>query len=171
MRAFFQIILVAMGLLASLPAAMRSNIDEHQFLDNLRQEMAPVVFSGPLSLANLNLNLSGSVVAAQPGEQLFGMLNFEYDKTTLDPDTLNQIVIGFEEMGAQKCIFNEPSYRCAEGITSFFLNVPSEPGLYEVQCRFEQANNPIEAISSWDTSEVMVIGKVLVREHRGMCDD
>lgn len=140
--------------------------EEHQLLDRLKKETPPVVHSGPLALANLNLNHQGNVIVANPGEKVFGMLNFHYDSDGLEPESLNQIVIGFSEVGAQKCIFNEPGYRCREGIASFFLKVPENPGIYEIQCRFEQSYSPKEAISHWSEIEneaVMTVGKIVVR--------
>jgi hypothetical protein len=140
--------------------------EEHQLVDKLKKEMAPIVHIGPLALANLNLNQQGNVIAAEPGEKIFGMLNFHYDFQSLEPESLNQIVIGFSDVGAQKCIFNELGYRCNEGIASFFLQVPHQPGIYEVQCRFEQAYSPRDAIGQWseDAERLMTVGKIIVRD-------
>jgi len=141
--------------------------EEHQLVDRLKKEVPSVAYSGPLALANLNLNHQGSVIAAEPGEKVFGMLNFQYDSHNIDPESLNQIVIGFSKMGAQKCIFNELGYRCNEGIASFFLQVPQNPGIYEIQCRFDQAFSSKEAMINWsgeDADNMMTIGKIIVRE-------
>ncbi|NDD58838.1 MAG: hypothetical protein EBZ47_06265 [Chlamydiae bacterium] len=140
--------------------------EDHQLLDSLKKDMPSVVYSGPLAIANLNMNQKGSVILVQPGEKVFGMLNFSYESESLEPESLNQIVIGFSQMGAQKCIFNELGYRCNDGIASFFLQMPENPGIYEVQCRFEQAYSPSDALNLWDESEndkLMKIGKVIVR--------
>ena len=141
--------------------------EEHQLVDRLKKEVPSVAYSGPLALANLNLNHQGSVIAVQPGEKVFGMLNFQYDSHNVDPESLNQIVIGFSKMGPQKCIFNELGYRCNEGIASFFLQVPENPGIYEIQCRFDQAFSSKEAMIHWaeeDSDNMMTIGKIIVRE-------
>lgn len=123
----------------------------------------------PSAVANLNLNRQGNVIVARPGEKIFATLNFLYDADSLDPLSLNQIVIGYSEEGPQKCIFNELGYRCGEGIASFFLESPRNPGVYEIQCRFEQAYSPLEAMQRWwdEGPEVqglkMTIGKIIVR--------
>lgn len=154
-------------LTSSVVSAEKLRSDEHQLLDKLKKEMPSVVYREPLAIANLNLNHQGSVIAAQPGEKVFGMLNFHYDPECLEPESLNQIVIGFSEVGAQKCIFNELGYRCGEGIASFFLQAPSNPGIYEIQCRIDQAYSPKDALINWGDQNVenaMTIGKMIVRD-------
>jgi hypothetical protein len=34
------------------------------------------------------------------------------------------------------------------GIASFYLLAPQNPGIYEVQCKFEQESSPVDAIDS-----------------------
>jgi hypothetical protein len=148
-------------------SSMQLKVEDMQLLDKLKRDMPPVVYLGPLSIANLNLNNQGSVIAALPGQKIFGMLNFSYDSQGLQPQALHQIVIGFSEVGAQKCIFNEMGYRCGEGITSFFLKVPEEPGLYDVLCNFTNKASTKEALAGWDgkkDAEMMTIGKILVKD-------
>jgi|GEM_PF-1431397 len=154
-------------LTSSVMSVDKMRSEEHQLLDKLKMEMPSVVYREPLAIANLNLNHQGSVIATQPGENVFGMLNFHYDAERLAPESLNQIIIGFSEIGAQKCIFNELGYRCGEGIASFFLQAPLNPGIYEIQCRIEQAYSPKDALIHWvdqDSENVMTIGKLIVRE-------
>ncbi|MBM3207291.1 MAG: hypothetical protein FJZ57_01620 [Chlamydiae bacterium] len=151
----------------SVFASERLGQEEHQLLDRLRKETPTISYSGPLAVANLNLNHKGSVIIAEPGEKVFGMLHFEYDTEDLEAESLNQIIIGFSDSGPQKCIFNEFGYRCSEGIASFYLQVPESPGIYEVQCKFEQADSPNNAIDKWDEESLnstMTIGKIIVRE-------
>ncbi len=166
-------ILVSLCLAASMlfgqpaSASLQLKPEDMQLLDKLKHDMPPVVYSGPLSVANLNLNDQGSVIATLPGEKVFGMLSFSYDAEQLRPSLLHQIIIGFSDMGAQKCIFNEMGYRCGEGITSFFITAPEMPGLYDVLCHFTQSPSSKEAIGQWDLmkeTDMMMIGKVLVKE-------
>lgn len=149
---------------SSLISSEKFRQEDLQLLDRLKKELPSVASSGPLAIANLNLNHQGNVIAVEPGEKVFGMLNFHYDAESLEPESLNQIVIGFSEVGPQKCIFNELGYRCSEGIASFFLKVPESPGIYEIQCRFDQAYSPKDAMIHWQEqeSDVMTIGKVIV---------
>jgi hypothetical protein len=159
--------LAALSLSVSAFGYDRLGQDEHQLLDRLRKETPSVSYSGPLAVANLNLNHKGNVIVAQPGEKVFGMLHFEYDLEDIEPESLHQIIIGFSDAGSQKCIFNEFGYRCGEGIASFYLQVPQSPGIYEVQCKFEQEISPVNAIDKWEEENVnrmMTIGKVIVRE-------
>lgn len=151
---------------SSLMGSEKLRQEDPQLLDRLRKELPSVASSGPLAVANLNLNHQGNVIAVEVGEKVFGMLNFHYDAENLEPESLNQIVIGFSEIGPQKCIFNELGYRCGEGIASFFLKVPDHPGIYEIQCRFDQAYSPKDAMIHWleQESDVMTIGKVIVTE-------
>ena len=129
-----------------------------KLIESMKQEIPPVLQSGALSVANLNLNRQGNVIIATAGEKVFSTINFFCETTSLDPDALNQIVIGYAEIGAQKCILNELGYRCGDGIASFFLVAPKNPGIYEIQCRLDQAYSPSEAMQRWWVEEDSVVG-------------
>ena len=164
---FFFLVLSLCLLSLRAEASLQLKAEDMQLLDKLKKDMPLTVNKGPVSIANLNLNEQGSVIAAQPGEKLFGMLNFHYDANQLYPEAQHQIVIGFSDLGAQKCIFNEMGYRCGEGITSFFIKAPEAAGLYDVLCLFTQSSSSRDAIGDWESKkeeEMMMIGKILVRD-------
>jgi len=132
----------------------------------------PVVSSaGPLSVANFNLNRQGNSIVARSGEKIFSTLNFSCESSFADPNTLYQIVVGYDDVGPQKCIFNELGYQFEgkEGILSFFCEAPTSPGVYEVQCNISSARSSAEALQGWwdqsggDHDEKVTIGRIIVK--------
>lgn len=129
------------------------------------------VNSDSLVVSRLNLNKMGNVVVARPGEKIFSTVNFSSYEDFIEPDSLYQIVIGYEGVGPQKCIFNELGYRFEgkEGILSFFCEAPEYPGVYEVQCKISSARSSAEALQSWwdvkglDINEKYSLGKIIVK--------
>lgn len=125
----------------------------------------------PVSAFNLNFNRQGNTIVARAGEKVFSTLNFSCEDVLPDPDALYQIVIGYESMGPQKCLFNELGYRFAgkDGILSFFFEAPQESGVYNVQCQILSARSSAEALQSWWTlgeegeDRKITIGKIIVR--------
>jgi hypothetical protein len=152
----------------SLAEESKQSRQDAKWKESLSMEIPVVATAGALAVANLDLNRQGNVIIARAGEKIFCTLNFSCDSTALDPDALNQIVVGYAELGAQKCIFNELGFRCGEGIASFFLEAPKEPGIYEVQCRLDQAYSQAEALQRWGeegggaVTPKMTIGKIIV---------
>lgn len=134
-------------------------------VEAMRKEIATVVCSESMSVANLNLNRQGNVILARPGEKIFSTVNFACNTDCIDSNSLNQIIIGYENLGPRKCIFNELGYRCGEGIASFLLVAPKEPGSYDIQCCLEQAYSPVEAMQNWHSGDTvkLTIGRVVVR--------
>ncbi len=127
------------------------------------QEIPTVVQSGAFAIGYLRLNREGNVIRAAPGEKIFTTLNFSCDRQWIDPESLHQIVIGYQELGPQKCVFNEIGFRCSEGITSFFLEAPHEEGVYEIACYLDQADSPHKAMLHWWEEDTKpVIGKIIV---------
>ncbi|MES2200496.1 MAG: hypothetical protein V4489_10085 [Chlamydiota bacterium] len=144
--------------------AKSSTPQEPYFLDKIREETPSAARIGSIALANLNLNRQGNVAVVYPKEKVFAMVNIACDENDIDPYTLHQIVIGYEEGEAQKCIFNEFRYRLGNSITSFFLEAPETPGVYNIQFQLEQAYSPLEAMQCWgeENSLQMTIGKIIV---------
>lgn len=129
------------------------------------------VSANPISAFNLNFNRQGNTIIARSGEKIFSTLNFFCEDVALDSDDLYQIVIGYETMGPQKCVFNELGYRFAgkEGIVSFFFEAPELPGVYNVQCHTLSARSSVEALQNWWTqgeegeNQKTIIGKIIVK--------
>lgn len=135
-------------------------------LEAMRLAMPSYTQLGSISLVNLDLNRQGSVVVAYPGERVRATVNISCEDVEIDPHTLYQVVIGYEEGNVQKCILNEFGYRLGEAIKFFFLEAPLEPGEYNIQFRLEQAHSPLEAMQNWgsESSLQMTIGKIIVTE-------
>ena len=133
----------------------------------IRNEIPQVVTEGTISVANLNLNRQGNSIMARPGEKIFSTINFFCDVDYAEMDVLHQIVIGYDMLGAQKCIFNEHGTRYEEGILSFFLEAPKKEGEYEIQCSLEKAYSPVEALKNWNSnnSKKFTVGKIIVIEN------
>jgi hypothetical protein len=107
-------------------------------------------------------------MVARPGEKIFSTVNFSSNASLVDPDSLYQIVIGYENVGPQKCIFNELGYRFEgkDGILSFFCEAPEAPGLYEVQCQLSSERSSVEAMQGWwdqKETEKITVGKIIVK--------
>ncbi len=167
MKKGIYIFLCAVG--ASFQGIHADNVGE-EFLEAHRE--LPVVSSvGPLSVANFNLNRQGSSIVARSGEKIFSTLNFSCESASADPNSLYQIVVGYDDVGPQKCIFNELGYQFEgkEGILSFFCEAPTSPGVYEVQCHISSARSSAEALQSWwdqsggDYDKKVTIGRIIVK--------
>lgn len=136
-----------------------------------KREDSYVASANPVSAFNLNFNRQGNTIIARPGEKVFSTLNFSCDDAIPDQDALYQIVIGYEAMGPQKCVFNELGYRFAgkEGILSFFFEAPEYPGIYDVQCHVLSARSSAEALQNWWTlgeeseNQKMTVGRIIVK--------
>lgn len=123
-----------------------------------------------LNVYNLKLNRQGNIIVSKPNERIFGTFNFSCIREEVPPDTLHQIVIGFEGIGPLKCILNERDEYCpAEGILPFFCVAPAEPGVYEIKCSLSQLPSAVEAMQHWwdekkegDDSKIY-LGRVIVR--------
>ncbi len=146
--------------------ANSSSPQDPYFLDKLKQETPSEAQVGAVAIANLNLNRQGNVIVVYPKEKVFAMVNIACDANDIDPYTLHQIVVGYEGGEAQKCILNEFKYRLGSSITSFFLEAPETPGVYNIQFQLEQARSPLEAMQCWgeEAAVQMIIGKIIVLE-------
>lgn len=146
--------------------ANNSGPQDPYFLDKLKQETPSEAQVGSVEIANLNLNRQGNVIVVYPKEKVFAMVNIACDANDIDPYALHQIIVGYEGGEAQKCIFNEFKYRLGSSITSFFLEAPETPGVYNIQFQLEQAQSPLEAMQCWgdENAVQMNIGKIIVLE-------
>ncbi len=141
------------------------------YAGSLNREIPIVSSVGPLAVANLKLNYQGNVIVARSGEKIFSTLNFSCETPFVTPNSLYQIVVGYDEIGPQKCILNELGYQIEgkEGILSFFCEAPSTPGIYEVQCHMSSASSSVEALQKWwdqpmgDHNEKVTIGRIIVK--------
>lgn len=142
------------------------NLKDPYFLDKMRKETPGDAQIGSVAVANLNLNRQGNVVLVYSREKVFATVNIAFDEDDIDPHALYQIVVGYEGKEAQKCILNEFRYRLGDVITSFFLEAPEAPGIYNIQVQIEQAYSPLEAMQCWgrEDSLQMTIGKIIVLE-------
>jgi hypothetical protein len=163
----FLIFLFALGVSSQ---SMNASNADGMFLQSHRE--IPIVSTvGPISVANFNLNRQGSSIVARGGERIFSTLNFSCESSHADPNSLYQIVVGYGEVGPQKCIFNELGYQFdgKEGILSFFCEAPKSPGVYEVQCNISSARSSAEALQSWwdqsggDHDAKVTIGRIVVK--------
>lgn len=138
---------------------------EDLVLEAVRKEIPSVACSRSMAIANLNLNGQGNILAARPGEKVFCTVNFSCNTECIDSNSLNQIIIGYGNLGPSKCIFNELGYRCGgDRITSFYLEAPREVGVYDVQCSLEQAYSPVEAMLNWSIANApkLTVGRIVV---------
>jgi hypothetical protein len=163
--------IIKMGTVVVCAASLYADDYSMMAQDPFSKEVIPTVSIEPLSVFNLNFNKQGNIVVARASEKIFSTLNFSGASAFVDPDALYQIVIGYEDVGPQKCIFNELGYRFEgkDGILSFFCEAPEMPGVYEVQCRISSARSSAEALQGWwdqkgmEYSEKVDLGKIVVK--------
>jgi hypothetical protein len=157
-KKYLMISMAILGICSSISYAEEENLPQ-------------TVSVNPVSVFNLNFNRQGNSIVARSGEKIFSTLNFLCNEGALDPEALYQIVIGYEGMGPQKCVFNELGYRFSgkEGIVSFFFEAPEEVGAYNVQCHVLSAKSSVEAVQRWwsvgeeEGSQKITIGKIFVK--------
>ena len=148
-----------------LSAEARGLLSEAE-LEAMRLDVSSYPQVGSVSLVNLDLNRQGTVLIAYPGEKVRATVNISCEDKEIDPHTLYQVIVGYEDGGPQKCILNEFGYRLGDAIRFFFLEAPSEPGEYNIQFRLEETPSPLEAMQNWgrESSLQMTIGKIIVVE-------
>lgn len=151
---------------ASFICAESKSLWSEAELEAMRLDVSSYPQVGSVSLVNLDLNRQGSVLVTYPGEKIRATVNISCDDKEIDPHVLYQVVVGYEEGDAQKCILNEFGYRLGDAIRFFFLEAPREPGEYNIQFRLEEKPSSLEAMQNWgsETSLQMTIGKIIVVE-------
>lgn len=154
------------GVVGVLPYAVGHSLDisSEGSYKCMQQDIPEVVDLAAVSVTRLNLDAQGNVIIARPGERIYTTINYACDEQCIDPYSLNQIIIGYEDLGPQDCILNELGYRCHSGIVGFVLRVPKSAGTYNVQCCFVQAYSPAEAMKCWENAEVVkkTVGQIIV---------
>ena len=155
-------------LLGAAIASALPHMDEiGSYIEEMRSEVPVEVCGTNATLANLNLNGQGNIIAAHPGERIYSLVNFSCSLEPSDNYTLYQMVIGYEEVGPKKCILNELGYRCCGAmIQDFWLEAPLEPGVYNIQGFLDSSSSKTEAMRQWDSTdkEKMTIGRIIVLE-------
>lgn len=167
MKSYMKLFSLALGLFSTTLYGMSASLLDKHFIEEMKRDIPAIAQSGSVGLANLNLNRQGNVIAVYPGEKIFGVVNIACDADQIDPHAVYQIVVGYEALGAEKCIFNDWGYSFDKnGIISFFVEAPKIAGVYDIQFRLEQARSPLEAMQSWGSEDSiqMTIGKVIVLE-------
>ena len=157
---------ICLGVLVAFLAAMfPPDMEIGSYVEEMRKEVPLFICTDAVTIANLNLNGQGNVLIARPGERIYAIVNFECNPDAVDDNELHQLVIGFKDIGAKRCILNELGYRCSGAmIQDFWLEAPSEIGVYDVQGFLEQGSSQKKAMSQWDNRDQhkMTIGKIIV---------
>ena len=157
-----------LGVLSVLVASVfPPDMEIGSYVEEVRKETPSFVCTDAVTIANLNLNGQGNVLVARPGERIYAQVNFSCNQSVVENHELNQLIIGFKDIGAKKCILNEMGYRCSgQMIQDFWLEAPLEAGVYEVQGFLEQASSQKEALQQWNNRDQykMTVGKIIVVE-------
>lgn len=121
---------------------------------------------GEATFSNLRLNSDLSERVVFPGERIFATVNVSWNTEELDSLNLHQILVGFEEEGGQKCIFNEPGYRLGDSILAFYLEAPEIPGDYSVLFQVVKAGSRLQAMQLWSAEDSIQgnLGRIIVSE-------
>jgi len=118
----------------------------------------------------------GNKIRVKPGERIIAKVLYVYDTTKMNnpssfnPNSLNQIIVGFEGEGAKACLFHgfAPKNGQVKGEKIFTFHAPEKPGEYDMRFRYAQAYNPHDAVKDWwgvdgTPPETASIGKVIVK--------
>ena len=89
---------------------------------------------------------------------------------SFNPNSLNQIIIGLNNEGAQTCLFHgfAPKGGQVKGERSFKLQAPEKQGEYAIRFRYAQAYSPMRAVEDWwnvdgAPPESATAGKIIVK--------
>jgi len=109
----------------------------------------PFFEPGRFMTRNLTLNGGGNSLVMQRGGQVVGTLDIKQRCDRCGP-TPNQIIIGLAgDAEAQACIWNGGARSRGWESVRFALNVPDEPGIYEVRVRQAEARSCRGAEKWW----------------------
>ena len=88
---------------------------------------------------------------------------------SFDPNSLNQIIVGFDGEGAKACLFHgfAPKNGQVKGEKIFAFHAPEKAGEYDMRFRYAQAYTPCDAVKHWwgvdgAPPESATVGKVIV---------
>lgn len=102
---------------------------------------------GQVTLIGLNLNNAGDHIIVNPGAFIPAVAAYTYNCPDCKADSLNQIIIGIDGIGAQRCIYNGGIF--GQGIAYFQLAAPRVPGTYHVRFRYAQGWDCADALKNW----------------------
>jgi hypothetical protein len=158
---------LCLGVLSILAVVFPPDMEIGSYVEEMRKEVPSFVCTDSVTIANLNLNGQGNVIVVRPGERIYSIVNLSYNPDVIDDHELNQLIIGYKDIGAKKCIFSEMGYRCAgQMIQDFWLEAPLTPGVYDVQGFLEQGSSRKEAMQQWDNRDhyKVTVGRVIVMD-------
>lgn len=117
-------------------------------------------YPGGVKLANFDIDGQGSVATARAGEILSVVTDYFYAQPNVADGIINQIIVGYDGIGAQACIFHAlrkgglyydmyDGRHVTSGTAHFELTAPEEPGIYEIRFRYAMDYTPEAAIAKW----------------------
>ncbi len=117
-------------------------------------------YPGGVKLVNFDIDGKGPVATVKPGQEMSVVTDYFYAQPNVADDIINQIIVGYDGIGAQACIFYavrvhglyydmHDGSHVTSGTAHFKLTAPQDPGIYEIRFRYAMDFTPEEAIEKW----------------------
>lgn len=104
---------------------------------------------GPITLRDLDLDKSGRLVFAEPGEEIEAAVKYKVNADALDSWHLHHIIVGIKGQDNATCITHSLGVWDKKGKTSFIIKAPEEKGLYEVRFDYQKTLLCNDATNAW----------------------
>lgn len=111
--------------------------------------VAREVTYGPITLKDFDLDKSGRLVFAEPGEEIEATVKYKVHADALDSWNLHHIMVGIKGQDNPACITHTLGIWDKKGKTSFIIKAPEETGVYEVRFDYQEALLCSEAAHAW----------------------
>ncbi len=111
--------------------------------------VAREVTYGPITLRDLDLDKSGRLVFAEPGEEIEAVVKYKVNADTLDSWKLHHITVGIKGQDNSTCITHSLGIWNKRGKASFIIKAPEEKGMYEVRFDYQEALLCSDATKAW----------------------
>lgn len=127
--------------------------------------VAKEVKYGSITLKDLDLDKSGRLVMAEPGEVIEAEVKYKVDSDQMDSLSLHHVIVGIKGEDDAACITHSFGLWDKKGKSSFTLKAPEKKGVYEVRFGYTEAVFCDEAVKAWkdDTpSAEATVGIIIV---------
>ncbi len=101
------------------------------------------------SIQDVRLDRQGAIIERSSGGRVKGTLKLDHHCPDCG-NTINQVIIGLAGAEiAQKCVYSGGASSRGTKKLPFSVDVPDEPGVYEIRARYAQARNCGKALGWW----------------------
>lgn len=115
-----------------------------------------------VTLENVYFENGSTRITVRPGQRFSGSAKYNHN-TSVDYSK-TQIILGYDGLGAQACIYDGKSSGVENA--NFELTAPSKPGRYDLKLLYTQAHNCKDALNWWPIdsapNKASTVGQVFV---------